>query len=72
MTYIINIHDQIGDQRKSPDNREIGIIEVRIIEVPLYTNYCFQGKKMKLATSAEGEGYDPSSVSLSNGMGTAV
>ena len=29
-----------------------------------YTKYCFQGKKMKQASSAEGEGYDPRGLFL--------
>ena len=33
---LINIHEQIGTREKSPDNRIVRIIEVRIIEVQLY------------------------------------
>jgi len=34
---LINIHEKIGTIEKSPDNRIVRIIEVRIIDVRLYS-----------------------------------
>ena len=36
LSQLINIHEKIGTREKSPDNRKVRIIEVRIIEVRLY------------------------------------